>query len=349
MKICFAISAMNSGGAEKVVSALANKLSNNNEITILLVSSNKCSSFYKLNEKIKLIPLLQRNKHKNAFKRVVLLRKKILELNPDVVVAFLPHICIYSFFALFKTKIPLIVSERNDPNQYSFLMKILLKFVFKKSAFCVFQTNEAKNWYKISDVKSSVIYNPVSLMFTPKKGTYILREKKIISVARFSKQKNFPLLFDSFANFVNDFPDYTLKIYGIDGYEDNIKKIIQNLGLEKKVQLMKNSTYWHLDEFDAACFISSSDYEGMSNSLMEAAVLGIPCIATDCPIGGSKEIARVCNNVKLTEVGNKEKMSSLMKTIINFNSCFQGIPQEFDLNVICDKWLDIFKKVVNKI
>ena len=39
---------------------------------------------------------------------------------------------------------------------------------------------------------------------------------------------------------------------------------------------------------DAACFVISSDYEGISNSMIEALAIGIPVVATDCPVGGAR-------------------------------------------------------------
>lgn len=37
-------------------------------------------------------------------------------------------------------------------------------------------------------------------------------------------------------------------------------------------------------------FILSSDYEGLSNSMIEAVSMGMPSICTDCPIGGAKMV-----------------------------------------------------------
>ena len=43
---------------------------------------------------------------------------------------------------------------------------------------------------------------------------------------------------------------------------------------------------------NASMFVSSSDFEGMSNSMLEAMAIGLPVVCTDCPIGGAKMVIK---------------------------------------------------------
>ena len=43
---------------------------------------------------------------------------------------------------------------------------------------------------------------------------------------------------------------------------------------------------------DAAMFVLTSDFEGMSNSMLEAMAIGLPCVCTDCDGGGAREIIK---------------------------------------------------------
>ena len=81
----------------------------------------------------------------------------------------------------------------------------------------------------------------------------------------------------------------------------------------------------YVDDFgnqiiNASIFVLSSNYEGMPNALMEAMALGIPCVATNCPIGGPEFLINNESNGILVSVNNEEEMfSSIEKIIIDKN------------------------------
>ena len=130
MKILFCISSLGKGGAERVVSILANQLSNEHEVGIIVNTANDIS--YKLENVVKIIQL-DEEKTKNPIIRNVKRIKKIKEIlkseNPNIIISFLPVPSFRILFVNRKYKIPIIVSDRNNPRKeygrvvYKLLMK----------------------------------------------------------------------------------------------------------------------------------------------------------------------------------------------------------------------------------
>lgn len=318
MNIVFTVDSMNSGGAERVVSILANNFAKSgNKVTIVMVSYGVQESFYELDNHVRLESIVKDYNNKvNPFKRVGLLKKRLVSINPDIVLAFLPHVCIYTWLALKSTTIPFICSERNDPNRMSPLYKLLSRIAFSKSTACVFQTNDAMKWYgkKIAK-KSTVIFNPVIIQTNLCTSN---KSRTIISVGRLTKQKNFKFLINSFSLFLKNKPDFKLIIYGEGPLKKQLILYSKKKRVQKSVFFAGNSKTWHSEGKQASMFVSSSNYEGMPNALEEALAIGIPCIATDCPIGGSRELmTHFENDMFLIKSMKPQKMASMMEKRLN--------------------------------
>jgi glycosyltransferase involved in cell wall biosynthesis len=101
------------------------------------------------------------------------------------------------------------------------------------------------------------------------------------TVGRLYYQKDPITLIKSF-KIVNDrFPNTKLIIVGDGPLEGACIKLINELGLDKKIELagyQKNSKSYY-KKFDI--FILSSHYEGLPYALLEAMSMGIPCVGTD--------------------------------------------------------------------
>lgn len=349
MKIMFLVSSMGGGGAEKVVSTLSNYLvSKQHEISILMISTEKNESFYKLDPKVKLIPLLQKkNNHFLWFSKIKKIKTNIHQAMPDVVVSFLPHVCIYTWLALRKTNFRYILSERNDPNQMNLLYKFLCKKAFRDANGCVFQTKDAASFYNIDRLKKyKIIENPINLTnFKP--NLCGVTNKRIVSVGRLTKQKNFELLINSFADFMDlKGRDYTLNIYGDGPLRSKLQKTINDKKMEKNVFLCGKSTEWHNIEQNSALFVSSSNYEGMPNALAEALLIGLPCIATDCPVGGSKTLAEHFERCYLVPTNDRTKLTNTMLKVIEKKHPREMEINHFSIELISEKWVSFFEEVI---
>lgn len=349
MRIVFVCDTMYSGGAERVISSLANSFSSfGHDVSIIMLAKCANGSFYKLSDKIKLIGLTNSYKKEIPFlKKSLLLKKAINDIGPDIVISFLSYVCIYTWWALKRTKIPYIVSERNDPNARGRFKQFLLNKAFKKSVGCVFQTDDAKKWYsRICSSKSTVIYNPVELNYVPSNFGAI--KKQILYVGRFSEQKNCHLLIDAFLKFYQNHSDYLLTLYGDGSLKEELINYVRKKSASDHIKILPVSKTWQKDEYDSCMFVLPSKFEGMPNVLAEALCLGIPSVSTDCPIGGPKELKKLFPNLlTLCENENVDCLFNAMEQSIQSKHQMPYIPQELEKTHVAKQWVDFIQGAIN--
>lgn len=256
------------------------------------------------------------------YREIKALRNK-LKTEPDTaVISFLQPSVPITLIAAKKLPNRVVVSERGDPKRllkkrygYTFIKKY-----YQRADTVVFQTNDAKAAYPENiSAKGTVIFNPINDKLP--EAYFGEREKYVTTFCRISRQKNLPLLIEAFADFHKDFSDYRLKIIG-EPQNDNdraslaeTKSLAEKLGVTDYMDFMPFSTDVHNLIIRDAMYVNSSDYEGMSNAMLESMAIGMPVICTDCPIGGANAVIKNNENGILTEVGNVKELSDAMKKI----------------------------------
>ena len=245
----------------------------------------------------------------------------------------------------------LIISERGDPRQSlgSKTDVAFFKTMFNKADMMVFQSPDAREWFvENANVNGQVIFNPIKSDLPDR---YLgERQKAVVDFCRFDPQKNLPLLIEAFDKFSKDFPDYTLKIYGDGPQKDMLLKLIKEKELSDKVFLEDFSKNIHEKIKDAGMFVSSSDFEGMSNSMLEAMGMGIPSICTDCPAGGAKAIIKDHENGILVPLRDADSMYKAMKEVAEDKDLAEKLSingtklrEELALDKIISQWMEIIK------
>ena len=102
---------------------------------------------------------------------------------------------------------------------------------------------------------------------------------------------------------------YQMILYGDGPSRHALEQLSAELHVEKKVQFAGIVDNIPEKISRSGRFVLSSDQEGMPNALIEAMSLGIPCISTDCPCGGPRDLIQDRENGLLTPVGNVDKMA----------------------------------------
>lgn len=312
-KIVFVVPNMTGGGTERVVALFANELVRRGyETAIMLFAGDEV--VYPLDERIELVVVGEKSDGNltKRIKRIVNMRKYYKQNKDSYIFGFSVMGTVFSVIAAAGIPHRLLVSERNDPRKMHH--QKLRDWAYRKAEKLIFQTEDVMDCFS-EDIKrkSVVIPNPVPDEIPE---TYAgIRKKRIVSVARLEPQKNHKLLIDAFAEFVKDFPDYELHIFGIGELETKLRKQTKELDIEAKVNFRGFSKQVKEEIIDSAMFVLSSDYEGISNSMIEALAMGVPVISTDCPVGGSRAYMEDGVSGILVPVGDKQALTDAMKRL----------------------------------
>ena len=333
------------GGAERVISILSNELVKRGwkvHICTLLFSAIG----YNLDPRIDIIDLSCENKNQiiDTPRMIKSLRDTIKNIKPDAVVSFMLTINIVTWIATRGLEVRFIPSERNDPSTGRGKLKHWLSCKAYASSFkTVFQTERARCFYSKKIQQNGVIIpNPVNVDQVRNPNP----KHKIVSVGRLEVQKNRRLLIDAFSDVYKKHPEYTLDIYGEGSQEDELKQLIVELGLTKAVILHGNVNDVHRQIADAEMFVLSSDYEGLSNALLEAMMMGLPCITTDC--AGATEAVEDGVDGIIIPIRNRKKMSEAMEKLITDASLRNQFSEKavehskrFRTDRVVDKWEEL--------
>lgn len=358
MNILFVVDSLDAGGAGRVVSRLATQMTEDgNSVSIATTSNGKI--IYSLADSVQTYVICgdHAEESKPPFIKMVRKAKRIKSIvkdrNIDVVFSFLPELNIYSILAGLGQKQITIVSERNDPHvePKHKVVRILRTLLYPFADGFVFQTDDAKAYFpKAIQKRSTVIFNPVPSNL-PERYTGE-QTKKFVAMGRLDKQKNYPMMIEALFRVHQVHPEYFLDIYGEGKERDRIAQLVKRLDLQDVVTLKGQSSNVLAEIRDAYGFIMSSDFEGMSNALMEALAMGLPCVSTDHPIGGAKALITSGKNGILVPVDQADQLAEAMIRLIESPDLAQslgaeayGIRDKLRIENIADQWITYAKSI----
>ena len=364
MHLTLIISSLGPGGAERVLSQLANYwASKGYQITLITFSATSCKPFYPLDSKIHLIQLGQdQNKSfrwrrfLNAFKRILYLRRLLQSKKPDVVMSFIDLMNLITILASTGLKIPIIVSERVDPHFYHipFFYKMIRPWLYGFAQRIVVQTNSAASYFA-NTLQSiiKIISNPAMPARYKKIVTPIVTSlvNSIVTVGRLNVQKDHQVLIQAFAHLATKYPDLRLTIYGEGTERNNLQTLIDSLQLQEKVVLAGTTQDIDQKLLDADLFVFPSRYEGFPNALCEAMAVGLPVIASNC--SGNIDIVRDTIDGRLFPIGDTSKLATLMEELISdteqrirLGQQAQTITDRFHSDRIFCLWDDVITEAI---
>ena len=357
MKLMFYISTICNGGAARVMTNLANEMSERGHHCVL-VTTFRADIEYELAKGVTRLSLYNDKPKGNWLCRNIAiterLRANVKAEKPDILLSFLGEPNFRAAIATIGTKTKTVLSVRNDPKwEYRGLIPSLLaKTLFRRADGMVFQTSDAQSWFpKSLQIKSQVIFNAVKEDFY---NTELPAERSgIVATGRLSRQKNHSMLVAAYSKIARKVKD-DLTIYGA-GDSIELMRLAEKLGIGNRVHFPGQTMDVKNAIKSARLYVMSSDFEGMPNALMEAMAMGLPCVSTDCPCGGPSSLFSEEMKKYLTPVGDSDAMASTMLSLLTDDKerfshglrCKEAA-KAFMPCIINNQWEQYLNTIVNK-
>ena len=354
-KIIIFCASLRTGGAERVLSVLSKPFADNFEYVEYLMWYD-APVFYEIDSRVHLVSVAKECGSNNNLKKIRWFRKYIKKCNPNLLISFAAPFNMLALSALLFLKIPVVVAERNDPDAFRWgkILKKIRDCLYHRAKGILVQTETSKNYFKGSSLnkKVDIIPNPIFLEAATV-GSALSTEKRplVVTAARLARQKRHDLLIETFSEFRITHPEYQLCIFGAGKEEKRLQKLIVDLKQEEHIFLPgKVQNLWDLIK-PAKMFVMTSLFEGMSNSLIEAMCLGLPCVSTR--VSGAADLIVNQKNGILIDIDDRNALLESMTKIADDSSFAASLGKEAcklydELNVerISDVWIRYIKKQI---
>lgn len=362
--IAFYISSLRKGGAERVFVNLADFFRQEGyRVTMVTQYQYPDQEEYILPPGIKRV-LSDLDSSELSNSRVVNFRRRLRKLHriwvserPDLVLSCIGKNNFMAVVTTMFTRTQSVVSVVGESREEypSRLMRFLANLLFSHAAGVVLQTERAKYFFN-KKIQRRAIILPNSLNPDFIKPRYEgERDKRIVAIGRLDANKNHEMMIRAFAALAEQYPEYTLTVYG----EGNLRKYLEDLtvqlGIAGRVFMPGMISDVAKQIESAALFLMTSYSEGVSNALIEALASGLPVISTDVPSGGTTELITDGENGLIIPAGDTKALVKAMDKLLGdsaYADCLgreaAKIQQRLAPERVNRLWQQYFERIMNK-
>jgi glycosyltransferase involved in cell wall biosynthesis len=281
------IASLGGGGAERVLSELANHYADRGiKVTLITLDPPGRNSIYTLDPRISQVNLCGTfsrsvvRKIIAQIKSLFRLRQRIKSEQPDTVLSFMTPTNNLTILACIGLGVHCVVSERSHPGRFSYSMLTdrLRSLLYRFASAVVVQTPDIACWFQ-SRIRGKFLVIP-NFINRNRPESSSLRQQSIIAVGRLGSEKRFDDLINAFALAINRFPNWRLNILGEGLQRPLLQSLIEQHGLGDKIILsgfVSNPDYYMST---AAIAAQPSRFEGFPNALLEAMASGLAVVAS---------------------------------------------------------------------
>ncbi len=350
--VVLVIGTLQAGGAERQLSEMANYWAAMDWKVILATwSGPELADFYPLHSRVRRMYLNVETARgvilwrvRENLKRVLKLRKLLLETRPDAVLSFVTESNLLTILAGFGFETRLVVSERIHPALHTSLprmWRILRRLLYVWADDVVAQTRDVAHWLE-NHCCTSVNVIPNALRILPEPSG--VRRSVIVAVGRLTHQKGFDVLLRAFARIAPRFPEWNVVIIGEGDERRNLMRLRGELLLDDRVKFVGQTP----DVVDwmahAGLVVQPSRFEGFPNVVLESMGLGAAVISADCRSGPSEMIEEGVNG-RLVPIDDVDTLTYVMAELISrpeerarLGRAASGVRERYRQDIVMDKW-----------
>lgn len=357
ISVIFILPDLETGGAERIVTTIANHLSRDRFEPKILLLRKQGGYLNFLKKDVEIIDInTERIRH--SLKPIL---GEIYRRKPDVVFSGFGEVNAYlaMFIKLFpRTKF--IARETNVVSQHVTRKEIKFFYNFYNNYQKIIAQSDDMmhdliDNFNIKKKKIVKINNPVDFDFINEKlegsvkpECFKYNYKNVVAIGNLSARKGFDNLLKVFSRLKNE--NILLHILGDGKDKDVLIQMKDFLGLKNVIFHGRQDNPYQFLKF-ADLFILSSRYEGFPNVLLEAGACGTYSLANNCP-GGINEIIQHQVNGEVADIEDYDNFSQRLINVLQDNHNRDGIKNSirsrFSKNIILDKYEKVLIDLVKK-
>ncbi|WP_315058141.1 glycosyltransferase [Chryseobacterium indoltheticum] len=357
ISVMFILPDLETGGAERIVTTIANHLSRDRFEPKILLLRKQGGYLDFLKKDIEIIDL-NIERIRNSLKPIL---SQIYRRKPDIVFSGFGEVNAYlSLFIKLFPKIKFIARETNVVSEHVTRKEIKFFYNFYNNYQQIIaqsddMMNDLVHNFNIKKHKITKINNPVDfdfinekLLISTKPESFQYNYKNVVAIGNLSARKGFDNLLKVFSRLKNE--KIILHILGDGRDRELLNQMKDFLGLKKVVFHGRQENPYQFLKF-ADLFILSSRYEGFPNVLLEAGACGTYSLANNCR-GGINEIIQDRINGEISDIENHEDFSQKIIQILHQSydqdTIKNSIKSRFSKEIILDRYEKILLELMKK-
>ncbi|WP_312090826.1 glycosyltransferase [Chryseobacterium sp.] len=355
ISIIFILPDLETGGAERIVTTIANHLSRDLFDPKILLLRKEGGYLNLVKEDVEIIDIdTERIRH--SLKPIL---KEIYKRKPQIVFSGFGEVNAYlSLFIKLFPSTKFIARETNVVSEHVTRKEIRFFYKFYNNYHQIIAQSDDMRQdlignFSVRESKIIKINNPVDFDFinsklniSSKPESFKYNFKNVVAIGNLSARKGFDNLLKVFSRLKNE--NILLHILGDGRDKEILHQMKEFLGLKNVIFHGRQENPYEFLKF-ADLFILSSRYEGFPNVLLEAGACGTYALANNCP-GGITEIIQEGINGEISDIENHEEFSQMILQILHrehdedaIKNCIQS---KFSKDIILNRYEKVLMDIV---